>query len=124
MVGVFEYAPIAIISDSMNPVINRGDVVIYKKLNQEELSKLSKNDIVVYNLEGKNIAHRIIKKIRSKNLVFYRTKGDRNNIIDKDLVEDDSIKGKCIFCIKYVGFPSIWLYEFLNKGNLEEEEFY
>ena len=34
---------------------------------------------------------------------------------DKEKVTNDQIKGKVIFRIPKIGYPSVWLNEFLNK---------
>ena len=47
--------------------------------------------------------------------MLYQTKGDSNNVTDSKLVSLSQIKGIYCFRVKYIGFPSVWLYEFLNK---------
>ncbi len=120
MLGIFKYEPITILSNSMSPYFNRGDIVIFKKVKDSELAKMQKNTIIVYNTEGKNIVHRIVDKTQKNDNVLYKTKGDSNNIADIKLVQTNQIKGKYVFHIKYIGFPSIWLYEYFNKENKEE----
>ncbi len=115
MLGMYKYELIAIVSDSMTPSFSRGDVVIFKKLKEQELSKLNRNDIIVYNYESKTIVHRIVKKTTEKNAILYKTKGDKNNFPDMKLVKTEQIRGMYVFHIKYIGYPSIWLYEYFNK---------
>lgn len=115
MIGTFKYEPITILSNSMKPNFERGDVVIFKKMNNRELRQISINEIIIYSIGEQNIAHRIIDKIEKNDTVIYQTKGDSNNISDKILVQTDQIKGKYKFHIKYIGFPAIWLYEFFNR---------
>ena len=115
MLGMYKYELIAIVSDSMTPSFSRGDVVIFKKLKEQELSKLNRNDIIVYNYESKTIVHRIVKKTTEKNTILYKTKGDKNNFPDMKLVKTEQIRGMYVFHIKYIGYPSIWLYEYFNK---------
>ena len=117
MLGIFKYEPIAILSNSMDPTFSRGDIIIYKKLNDDELKKIPKNTIIVYSIDNQNIAHRIVKVLNQNNKIYYQTKGDSNNTSDIKLVETKQIKGIYCFHIKYVGFPSIWLYEYCNLEN-------
>ncbi len=117
--GLFKYESIAIISNSMIPCFGRGDVIIYKKINNDELRKISKDTIIVYSTGERNIAHRIVDKIEKNNNVLYQTKGDRNNVADMELVRTTQIKGVYVFCIKYIGFPSILLYEYFNNGKVK-----
>ncbi len=107
MLGLFQYQPIAILSNSMNPTFSRGDIVIYKK---EE--NILPGDIIVFKHEDKLIVHRVISINE-----YYVTKGDANNTIDYIKVKKEDIKGVYQFSIKYLGYPSIWLNEFFTKEN-------
>ena len=78
MLGAFKYEPIAILSNSMVPTMSRGDVVIFKKLSEEELSNIPIGTIIIYKSDGKNISHRVVKRYKSNNKIVYITKGDNN----------------------------------------------
>ncbi len=117
MLGVFRYEPITILSNSMYPTFSRGDVIIFEKLNDIQLGTINEDNIIIYTIGDKNIAHRIVNKIIENGDVSYQTKGDYNNAPDINLVKIEQIKGVYVFHIKYIGFPSIWLYEFLNNKN-------
>ncbi len=117
MLGLFPYEPIALLSSSMSPTIDRGDVVIFKKLNDSALNNIPKNTILIYHMGNQNIAHRIIYVKEENGNVFYQTKGDNNNVPDRNFVQKDQILGIYTFHIKYIGFPSIWLYEFFHNEN-------
>ena len=114
MIGVFKYEPISILSNSMRPTYSRGDVIIFEKLNDDELKDIKKNQIIIYTVGEKTIAHRVVNVIKQNDTVAYQTKGDSNNVTDMNLVEIDQIKGVYVFHIKYLGFPSIWLYDYFN----------
>ncbi len=115
MLGAFMYEPIAILSNSMSDVFNRGDVVIYRKLTDEELNKIPLYSIIIYSVGEQYIAHRVISIIKDNAHVYYQTKGDSNNVADKLLVSPNQIKGVYTFNIKYIGFPSVWLYDYFNS---------
>ena len=115
MIGAFQYEPITILSDSMKPNFERGDVVIFKKMSNNELNDISENEIIIYSIGEQNIAHRVVDKIEKNDTVIYKTKGDNSNVEDKLLVRPYQIKGKYIFHIKYIGYPSVWLYEYFNR---------
>ncbi len=115
MLGLFKYEPITILSNSMMPQFSRGDVVIFKKINDTELKKIPINSIIIYTIGEKNIAHRVVDKIENDGTVLYQTKGDKNNTPDGDLVAINQIKGVYVFNIKYIGYPSVWLYEYFNQ---------
>ncbi len=115
MLGLFKYEPIAILSNSMYPSYSRGDVVVYEKLDDSLLKKLSKNSIIVYRIGEQYVAHRIVDVVSENGTISYRTEGDNNNAPDAHLVNIEQIKGVYIFHIKYVGFPSVWLHDYFNK---------
>ena len=115
MQGIFKYEPICILSNSMIPTYKQGDVVIFKKKSGYELSNIPKNSIIVYTKDDKNIAHRVISIVKANDSVLYQTKGDSNNMPDMDLVSIEQIKGVYVFHIKYIGWPSVWLYNYFNK---------
>lgn len=114
MVGVFKYEPITILSNSMSQIFSKGDVVIYKKINGDEIKNLPINSIIIYSKQEKNIAHRIINKVEEDNNILFETKGDNNNEPDSELVKIDQVKGVYVFHIKYIGYPSAWLYDYFD----------
>ncbi len=76
-------------SDSMNPIFNKGDIVIVKKQESYEIG-----DIITYYLdENCLITHRIVEKYENG----FITKGDDNNVNDKEIVKLDQIIGKVIY---------------------------
>ena len=115
MIGIFKYEPICILSNSMTPVYEIGDVVIFKNMNSYELNNIPKNSIIVYTKDDKNIAHRIINIIKTGDRTLYQTKGDSNNTSDAGLVQIEQIKGVYVFHIKYIGLPSVWLYKYFHQ---------
>ncbi|MCI8346789.1 MAG: signal peptidase I [Bacilli bacterium] len=115
--GVFKYKPIAILSNSMHPIFNRGDVVIIQKLEKNDLRKIKKYDIIEYMLDNDIITHRVIHiEKHNNNNKLYTTMGDNNNAPDIKKVKEEQILGKVIFTIPKIGYPSIWLRDFLTKN--------
>lgn len=114
--GVFDYQMISIASNSMNPVFYRGDAVILKKLSKDEIKKIKIGDILVFESDNIIVVHRVIdKKITVNGSYLYETKGDNNNAPDRDLVEPESVIGRMEAGIKFIGYPSLWLQEWLLK---------
>lgn len=121
MAGLFIYEPIAIISNSMHPVFNRGDVVVLRKVDKNELKKIDKYTIIVYSIDSQQIVHRVIdKKFENGKLVF-QTMGDANNAPDSRLVNEEQVIGVYQFSIKYIGYPSVWLSEFFKNEEAKVE---
>lgn len=111
--GVFKYRPVAILTYSMEPIFTRGDAVIVEKLDDEEKNKLKKGDIIQYQVDKTVVVHRIIKVKKEDNKKVYILKGDNNNAKDPKPVYMEQIMGKVLFSIPKVGYPSVWLSEFL-----------
>ncbi len=110
VMGLFKYQPIAIVSGSMSPIINRGDAVVIKKLDEKEKRELKVDDIIEFTSGNKTVVHRIIRVTNNNNGdVVFVTKGDANNTEDLGTVSTDQIKGKQIYTIPYIGYPSVWL---------------
>lgn len=91
-----------ITTNSMKPMLNVGDIVIAKDLKEgdKEKAELKIGDIIVYkNKDDRNVTHRIVDK---KDNIFI-TKGDNNNVLDKENIKCEEIVGKAIFKIPYLG---------------------
>lgn len=113
--GIMPIKPISIASKSMEPNINKGDIVIVKKPNPRN-GELKKGEIIEYQLENKRIVHRIVDINYTQNGENkYLTKGDNNQTNDEKMVTMSQINGIVLFKIPYLGYPSIWLNELLNK---------
>lgn len=120
--GIFKYKPTAIVSNSMYPIYQRGDVVIIEKVNTKNIKKLKKYDIIEYKLDNIVVAHRIIYiEKHNDGTVLYITKGDNNNIVDKEKVTQKQVNGIVKFKVPKVGYPSVWLNDFFNKKEVSIE---
>ena len=113
MLGLFKYKPITVLSNSMSPSIDRGDVIIYKRLNKNDINNLPLNSIIVFDDNNRLLIHRITSKKIINNITYYETKGD-NNIDSDSKIPSYKVVGIYKFKVKYLGYPSIWLYEFFN----------
>ena len=113
--GVLKYQTMAVASNSMYPVFKRGHVLLYEKLNEEEKEKIKENDIIVFKKNDSIIFHRVIEiRYSEVNTKYYITKGDNNNTVDNDYITSKDIVGVYKFSIPYLGYPSIWLQEFID----------
>lgn len=107
----FSLYALAIGSNSMNPKIYKGDIVIVQK----EKDDFEIGDILVFKHEEKVIVHRIIKIRVVNNQYVFNTKGDNNESKDNYDVLMDDVMGKVNLIIPYVGYPSVWLSEQITK---------
>lgn len=89
-----------IVSESMEPTFFKDDLVVVKKI---ELSNLQKGDIITFRQEDRIISHRIVKIIIEKGKIKFITKGDNNEVQDKESIEINNIYGKVVFSIPKIG---------------------
>lgn len=114
--GLFKYQIMAIGSGSMEPVIYRGDAVIFEKCSDDEKTKVDKGEVLVFRHNGKYITHRVVDKYLNTDGIFvYQTKGDNNADIDNYVVTTDEVVGVVKMKVSYVGFPSLWFQDLLAK---------
>lgn len=99
----------AVVSDSMKPTFERGDLIIVRGVSSPE--EISVNDIIVFKLEGHRVStvHRVVEVVDQGGRVRFRTKGDANPNPDARLVRPEEVRGKVLFWIPNLGFLSIWL---------------
>ncbi len=109
--GVFKYYALAIGSDSMNPKIKKGDVVIVEKISQENIGTLKVGEILVYKYNDMVVVHRIVKMEKIDDNYYFRTKGDNNTTEDAWTINQSSVIGKTVAMIPYAGIPTVWLSE-------------
>lgn len=104
--GIFPVKPIAIATGSMSPQINIGDVAIIKKCGPNDVEV---GDIIEYKMPDFTVVHRIVEIKQENGRYYFATKGDSNDSRDKNLVTEDRLIGKCLFKIRYLGYPAIWI---------------
>lgn len=97
-----------VLSGSMLPEIKIKDIVVTKKVPEEELDI---NDIITFispdpRYGGISITHRIVDKQYDETLgsYTYRTRGDANNVTDSVPVPNNYVLGKVILKIPKLGY--------------------
>lgn len=93
-----------ILTQSMVPTIDAGDVVVCTK-NKD--NKYKNGDIITYSSDlngGINITHRIKESYVVNNKYSYKTKGDNNSTADSQIVKGERVLGKVVLRIPKVGF--------------------
>jgi len=89
-----------IISGSMKPELQIGDVVIVK---ETEIADLQKGDIISFRKGQNVVTHRITEVTTDENETKFKTKGDNNNIEDIEIITKKNIEGKVISKISSIG---------------------
>ncbi len=98
------YKPLVVISGSMEPSINIGDLVFTVPLKNHYYPRVG--DVVAYAFAGKIVLHRVIGYGSGGTVI---TKGDANNAPDPKPVKLKNILGVMRLRIPYVGAPMIYL---------------
>ena len=111
--GYFKYYALAIASGSMNPIFDRGSVVITEQVNEkyDNYNKLKEGEIIAFKAEKNIVVHRLIRIVNTDNEVYYYTKGDANEEEDDYLIKKENIIGIVRFKIPYIGYPTVWFSE-------------
>lgn len=89
-----------IISGSMQPEIEIGDIVITKNAEPDELKK---GDIISFRKGQSVVTHRISEKIMVNDEIQYKTRGDNNNTEDSGTISYNLIEGKVVQVIPVLG---------------------
>lgn len=98
-ISFFNYRMFTVVSQSMTPKYDIGDVLISKEIDP---SKIKENDVISYlgntgDFSGKVITHRVVNvEKRSDGKYYYRTKGDAN-IVEDPIVTEDQLYGVVVY---------------------------
>ena len=95
-----------IVSGSMQPELDIGDIVVVKDIEENELQE---GDIISFREGQSVVTHRIIEIENKDNQKQIKTKGDNNNSVDNNIVHVDAIEGKVITSIPLIGNLAIML---------------
>lgn len=114
--GLFRYQIMAIGSGSMEPIIYRGDAIVFEKLKtEEEKNTLVQGTVIVFKHNGVYITHRISSIDYVDGARVYQTKGDNNDVEDAFTIDNSDIVGVTKATVKYIGYPTLWIQELLGK---------
>ena len=97
IVGIYMFN---IVSESMEPTFYKYDLVIVRKC---KLADLNIGDIITFKQDDRTISHRIAGVNKDGRIIKFITKGDNNDVQDKEFVEAKDIYGKVMFCIPKIG---------------------
>jgi signal peptidase len=111
--GVFPVRPTVIISGSMRPGIEIGDIVLVGKINPKLLKT---GDIIQFRQKDSSIpvVHRIIEVVPADDKYVYTTKGDANSQPDSEPVLSEQVVGRVITIVPKVGWAGMTVRNLLN----------
>lgn len=83
----FGYTNYVVLSNSMEPTIHRGNIVLVKTCDSEMVQV---NDVITfYDRNGNVTMHRVVEKQEK----LLKTKGDANNVADAYLIDEEHLIG-------------------------------
>lgn len=104
--GVFSYTPRVILSGSMVPVMNVGDVAIIHKIPGTEAEI---GDIVMFPFGNMKVTHRVIAVQEEDGGRYFITKGDASGEPDGGLLAEKNVHGKVVMVVPKLGYLTLWL---------------
>lgn len=96
------YRLMTILTGSMRPAIEPGDMVITKS---KDINSIMVGDVITYKSNyNVYVTHRVVEIINNNGDIALKVKGDANNIADQSLVKAQQLIGAQIFRIPYGGY--------------------
>ena len=105
--SLFGYRYYTILTPSMQPAYNVGDMIFVKVGNADSIDV---GDVITFNPSsdsGAYLTHRVTEKIpnyEGSGVTCFRTKGDANDSDDSFLIDEDRVIGKVGFHIAKLGY--------------------
>lgn len=100
--------PLTVLTGSMAPAFNPGDVVIVKQTDAEDLQI---GDVITFQAESDNpelTTHRITGVVLTGEGRQYVTRGDANGADDPVPVKPEQIRGAVWYSVPFVGHAAVW----------------
>ena len=110
----FRFGAIVIATESMTGEINKGDMIIYERYDDQVIKE---GQIIVFLQNQSKIVHRVAKIESIGGETRYYTKGDANESLDSGYITDKDIVGLTDMKVAYIGYPTLWLRELLESSN-------
>ena len=112
--SIFGYSMLRVSSESMEPELNVGDIILVKEVAPETLKK---GDVITYQGEegsvaGKLITHQIVSEPYEKDgLHYFTTRGIKEGALDDPEIDETQILGKVQIKVPIVGT----IYDFFTQ---------
>jgi len=105
--SVFGYRYYTILTASMSPKLQVGDIIFVKIVDADEINV---GDIITFNPSKSGdiyLTHRVIEKLENYDetgVTCFKTKGDANEDPDEILIDEARVIGKETLCIRKMGY--------------------
>jgi len=111
---------VVVISGSMEPNINKGDLLFVMGIDAEDIkngtAEDQDGDVIVFDARGlwfgapqEPIVHRVVGKYQIGDIWYFRTQGDANLLPDQAPVPEYRVIGVVVGGIPYIGWVKIFL---------------
>jgi len=102
LVTILGYRPGVIISGSMKPTLNPGDMIISEVVEPEDIKV---GDVITYRVENTiPNTHRVVGLVEKDGQIMFETKGDAVDNKDGGEVSPDRLVGRMVYVIPKVGY--------------------
>ena len=108
--GLMNISSFYVVSGSMEPQIPVGSMVYVRECTAEDLEA---GDIIAFSSNGSVVTHRVTDNDKEKKELH--TKGDKNPLEDMQAVSYDSVIGKYVFHLPYMGFAGAFFSTFPGR---------
>jgi signal peptidase len=101
--------PLTVLSGSMSPTYQPGDVVIVRPTDPEHLQI---GDVITFQAESGDpqlTTHRITGVVLTGEGREYRTQGDANGAVDPMPVQAEQVRGTVWYAVPLVGYAATWV---------------
>lgn len=100
--SILGHSPMSVLSGSMSPMIEPGDMIIIKKPKIEDIEV---GDVITYSVgENTFVTHRVIGILKENKEIRFQTQGDANNTMDQTSITPENIVGIFAFRIPKGGY--------------------
>lgn len=107
--------PLIVLTDSMLPEIESGDLIICKTAEAEEIKV--KDVISFFDPAGNGtsvVTHRVIEIVKKDGEIYFRTRGDNNNTEDRELVPAENLIG--VYQMRIAGAGNVAMFMQTTTG--------
>lgn len=108
----FYYGAYVIATDSMTGELNKGDVAICERYEDQFISE---GQVIVFEQSKSVIVHRVVDIQIINGITRYYTKGDANEDVDTGFITDAQIVGLVNHKLPYLGFPTLWIRSLFSR---------
>ena len=108
----FQFGAYVIATESMTGELDKGDIAIYEEYDDQTIVE---GQVIVFERNGNQVIHRVVEIENINGQNRYYTKGDANDDRDAGYVTKNEISGIVELKVPYLGYPTIWLRQFMSK---------